>query len=263
MSTVQEQLAALRAGTIAPAIVTEQAEVTSNEDKLLTSIFELGLFDAIVPMPDGERIFEYEDRRKTFNLILHDFISEQLNAVTEQLTQEHAEELADVHTRLTETQNSLENALRRIDEEVDRVEEQQRDYDKLEDEYRALKEAFEKSKEEKKYEAPSEPLKNRIASLKQLSADDMVKRFEERQASKSGVTLPGELQFRTETSEAQLGNGAILPTAEVPQITFPLQKSGSEEIFINSESGEVVSQAIRDYVEEKLQSFALKNNLAL
>lgn len=256
MSTTAEQIAALRAGLPLAQSAPEQTEPvqdTVKEDELLTRIFELGLFDAIVPAPDGERLYEYEERRKQFNLIMHDFISEQLNAQA----QEHEEEVEDLNTRLDNVNNLL-------DKEIMRSADLQHDYDKLQESFQELKDTYEKSKEEKKYEPPSEPLKNRIASLKQQSADDLVARFNARQAEKNNgvsITTTPDLQFRPETNPLILGSDPVLPAIEIPKVAFPFPTSGSEELPSISDNGKMVPQAVREYVEQRFQEFAAKNNL--
>lgn len=252
MSTVQEQLVALRAGIVPTsndAETPQPPEPNEDQDDLINKIVDLGLFDAVVPTPAGERLFEYEERRKMFNLILHDFISEQLNAQYEA----HEEEKEELEARISSLNDLYEKeSLCSAD--------LQYEYDRLQGEFQELKESYEKAKEERKYEAPSESIKTRVAGLKDLSADDMVKRFEERQAAKmNGGQSATDLQFRTEIDTPQLGDNPILASVEIPRVTFPVLSTG--EVQTNSADGTLVAQDIRDYIDKRIQDFAQKNNL--
>lgn len=130
----------------------QQIEAKQRIDGLMDAVMTLGLFRAIVPAPaEGERLYEYEQREKEFNLITYDFAKEQLqqsdevhNAELEKKNEKIREllkQLAEFENKYTETKTHLNEALQRNVEVVE-------DYNKAVSERDELQEKLAEEKQE-------------------------------------------------------------------------------------------------------------------
>jgi chromosome segregation ATPase len=231
---------------------------TEHIDGLIQNINDFGFSDLLTKRED-EQIFEYEERKKNFNLILYDFIKEQQSALiaahNEEITAKDAR-IRDLNTQALELNsqfsqakqkadafedevNGLEQSVTELQEQLSqtqiRNEAQARTIDQLTGQVGELTVKLEQAQQPKEYTAPSQSLVERMAelkdksvkSLKDASADDLVKRWQERNP---GLSLPslGEAAeepqpFRDEDSTDHPTNtGADQTSDEVETIdSFP------------------------------------------
>jgi chromosome segregation ATPase len=191
---------------------------TEHIDGLIQNINDFGFSDLLTKRED-EQIFEYEERKKNFDLILYDFIKEQQQA----LITAHNEEIAtkdvrirdlntqalELNSQLTQSKqkaealedevNGLEQSVRDLQEQLSqtqiRNEAQARTIDQLTGHVGELTVKLDQAQQPKEYTVPSQSLVERMAelkdksvkSLKDASADDLVKRWQERNP---GLSLP-------------------------------------------------------------------------
>jgi chromosome segregation ATPase len=211
---------------------------TEHIDGLIQNINNFGFSDLLTKRED-EQIFEYEERKKNFNLILYDFIKEQQQA----LITAHNEEIAtkdvrirDLNTQALELNSQLSQAKQKADALEDEVnyatelqerlsqtqirnEAQARTIDQLTGQVGELTVKLEQAQQPKEYTTPSQSLVERMAelkdksvkSLKDASADDLVKRWQERNP---GLSLPslGEQEVREEPQPFRDENSTDHPT---------------------------------------------------
>jgi chromosome segregation ATPase len=191
---------------------------TEHIDGLIQNINDFGFSDLLTKRED-EQIFEYEERKKNFNLILYDFIKEQQSA----LIAAHNEEIAakdarirdlntqalELNSQLTQSKqkaevfedevNGLEQSVAELQGQLSqtqiRNETQARTIDQLTGQVGELTVKLEQAQQPKEYTAPSQSLVERMAelkdksvkSLKDASAAELVKRWQERNP---GLSLP-------------------------------------------------------------------------
>ncbi|MFK7696408.1 hypothetical protein [Paenibacillus sp. HJGM_3] len=223
-------------------------------DGLQEYILGLQLFESIQPQPfEGERIHEYEGRKQEFNQILVEVARELLQTQHN----EHNEAMAakDEKIRLMtkqglETENQLAEAKRTIEEQAAKEEQWAQDEEMLEERIRELElvqnqtqtllnmandriaelttklEAAEKAQKPAEYTAPSQPLQERVASLRNKTADELLARFNARQTPENQITPPPletVTPFRGEDEVAATEpQDNPIPAAEAPALSqFP------------------------------------------
>lgn len=180
-------------------------------DGLLQSVIEIDFFGAIEPEPDeNERLHEYDERKKEFNLLLYEFVREQQRALIDQHNAE-IEEKDQQQRAIQEKIYALEEEISERDNEIERhitensalkekiaqinanVEKARKDLEaekrahtetrklldesglknkELHTEVESLKDKLEQAQKPKEYAKPSEDLKERVASLKAKSQRD-------------------------------------------------------------------------------------------
>lgn len=249
--TIDREIQAFQAELeqIDEALVAEQIRTSQQKehiDGLTESTFALGLFEAIEAKPDeGERLHEYEERRREFYFIVADFVKEQVATVIELYNAEMAEkeekiraltkqgietenQLAAVRSELAHDKADLAQITEAYETKVEEYksihailiekDEQLRmvlaENDVLTQKIGELESKIEQAKP-KEYVAPSQNITERVANLKAkstLSADELIKRFEDRLINGGKVRIeppsigePPGNSFRAEDHPADSG----------------------------------------------------------
>lgn len=216
----------------------EQREQKQAEhiDGLMDAVVDLKLFEAVADKQEGEHIHEYENRRKLFYEILHDFVKEQqqslINVHNAELAQKD-EKIRTLTAQVMNTENQLaeekkmsdflEAQVIHLSVDIDNAKaerdtarelslsaqdqnvELMRKAVELQSTISELQSKLEQANKPKDHTPPSESIQKRVESLKKFNVDELMARFQERQSNggKVKIDLPsiGEPQgdsFRTE-----------------------------------------------------------------
>lgn len=221
----------------------EVEEVNTFEtDGILEQISELRLFEAIEPEPeDGERIHEYEERRKEHNLIIYMLAQDLLGAQKarydviistkdveylslagqlskqsvqvsglEEVVSELRSQLQDETIRANNAETETEEANTLTNQLQDRVRELEADNEQLTQTIKKLESQIEASKPVEV--ASSTGLQERVANLKakSKSADDFMKHFYER----NNMTMPEVEMPEVQTEESFQSETESLPDVQ-------------------------------------------------
>jgi hypothetical protein len=259
-------------------------------DGLLEQIADLRLFEAIEPEPtDGERLHEYDERRKEHNLIIYFLIQEKLEAQDKHyqgiiktkdddyldLLGRHQKQVIyqtgleeDIETLKTDYQNeilraeNLKQAVLTNDLNVERLQESietlEYENEQMSETIAKLESQIESSKRTET--VASTDLQERVANLKakSKSADEFMKQYYER----NNMTMP-----EVEAPELEVTEEEIFPTPTSEDTSLPpteqgieQQDSGNNEPAVREIEQEAVAETFEERTERRLNALELKVN---